>query len=122
MKLLGPDELVPIVWETIKANPGNRNPRPSPNDGCVYTDKNGCHCLVGEVGERLNWRVPTNRSRYNREPAFNVALHMKWPITTSGAEFLQKVQDAADSDFDTRSSVKWGSIKLRDLKKMAADV
>jgi len=107
--LLGVAEVRAELERIIAANPDRRNAHDPSDQTCVYTDANGCHCLIGELATSLGWRLPEG---VEGEPT-SVAPFLEWPTEPEADVYLDAVQVEADGKgADGSWPKRWAEVDL----------
>lgn len=106
MALITRDEVVGVLQRIASEHPDNVNPADGAGS-CVYTDTDGCHCLVGQVLVELGIPVPPARSRYRSARFLNIPAANRFE--DSAKSLLNRAQMEADAGgfFGSR---EWGEV------------
>lgn len=108
-KMLGPDELRPMLQAVIDAHPDALNATTA-RGFCVYTDPDdpARHCLIGQLATEQGWPLPNVNVN-----ADGAAERGRWPVTAAGAALLADVQEQADAA--TKRCQPWSTLNLAEI-------
>jgi hypothetical protein len=108
-KLLGPNELRPLLRQVIDANPDAVNPRTNHN-WCLYTDPDDPkrHCIIGQLALNQGWTVPGPEIM---GAASSVVYECGWPVSDDGGFYLDDIQMEIDNKGQGPLG-RWKKVKL----------